>query len=276
MYGESRMYELDYMHERLDWNEYFTRYKETGDIKYYREFLHYYEPVLDRKTNRFIERYELEDFRAEDLKQTFSFLLWEELQGYNSEIPLLQLIKYKVPAAWQEYVRVNCGSFQIDNRHQYLLLKKIAYLYYRKKGKNNSLSEIISEIAAELNLTEESVENYLVAVSTFKPKYNADFYASDDEDDFYSSAVDSVANDLDTEALYFKLLRQEKLNIALADLRKPDRLLVEYVYGICPKCLLNKKRKTLREASLLLGLTEDGAEKKLKNILNKLKKSIEE
>ncbi len=276
MYGESRMYELDYTPERLDWNEYFTRYKETGDIKYYREFLHYYEPVLDRKTNRFIERYELEDFRAEDLKQTFSFLLWEELQGYNSEIPLLQLIKYKVPAAWQEYVRVNCGNFQIDNRHQYLLLKKIAYLYYRKKGKNNSLSEIISEIAAELNLTEESVENYLVAVSTFKPKYNADFYASDDEDDFYSSAVDSVANDLDTEALYFKLLQQEKLNNVLADLRKPDRLLIEYVYGICPKCLKDREKKTLREASLLLGLTEDGAEKKLKKILNKLKKSLEE
>ena len=270
------MYELDYTPERLDWNEYFTRYKETGDIKYYREFLHYYEPVLDRKTNRFIERYELEDFRAEDLKQTFSFLLWEELQNYESELPLLQLIKYKVQTAWQEYVRVNCVNFQIDNRHQYLLLKKIAYLYYRKKGKNNSLSEIISEIATELNLTEESVENYLVAVSTFKPKYNADFYASDDEDDFYSSAVDSVANDLDTEALYFKLLRQEKLNSALADLRKPDRLLIEYVYGICPKCLKNKEKKTLREASLLLGLTEDGAEKKLKNILNKLKKSMEE
>ena len=270
------MYELEYTPERLDWNEYFIRFKKTGDIKYYREFLHFYEPVLDRKTRRFIDRYELEDFRMEDLKQIFSFLLWEELQNYESELPLLQLIKYKVQTAWQEYVRVNCVNFQIDNRHQYLLLKKIAYLYYRKKGKNNSLSEIISEIAAELNLTEESVENYLVAVSTFKPKYNADFYASDDEDDFYSSAVDSVANDLDTEALYFKLLRQEKLNSALADLRKPDRLLIEYVYGICPKCLLNKKRKTLREASLLLGLTEDGAEKKLKNILNKLKKSIEE
>ena len=269
------MYELDYMHERLDWNEYFTRYKETGDIKYYREFLHFYEPVLDRKTKRFIERYELDDYRAEDLKQIFSFLLWEELQNYDSDIPLLQMIKYKVQTPWQEYVRVNCGNFKIDNRHQYLLLKRIAYLYYQKKD-NNSLSEIIVEIAVELNLTEESVENYLVAVSTFKPKYNADFYANDDEDDFYSSAVDSVANDLDTEALYFKLLRQEKLNNALADLRKPDRLLIEYVYGICPKCLKNKEKKTLREASLLLGLTEDGAEKKLKNILNKLKKSMEE
>ena len=241
------MYELDYMHERLDWNEYFTRYKETGDIKYYREFLHFYEPVLDRKTKRFIERYELDDYRAEDLKQIFSFLLWEELQNYDSDIPLLQMIKYKVQTAWQEYVRVNCGNFKIDNRHQYLLLKRIAYLYYQKKD-NNSLSEIIVEIAVELNLTEESVENYLVAVSTFKPKYNADFYASDDEDNYY----------------------------ALADLRKPDRLLIEYVYGICPKCLKNKEKKTLREASLLLGLTEDGAEKKLKNILNKLKKSMEE
>ena len=171
---------------------------------------------------------------------------------------------------------MNCGNFQVDNRHQYLLLKKIAYLYFQKKDSNNSLSELISEIAAELELTEESVENYLVAVSTFKPKYNADYYANDDEDSFYSSAVDSVANDLDTEALYFKLLRQEKLNSALADLRKPDRLLIEYVYGICPKCLKNKDKKTLREASLLLGLTEDGAEKKLKKILNKLKKSMEE
>ena len=267
------MYELDYMHERLDWNEYFTRYKETGDIKYYREFLHFYEPVLDRKIGRFIEHYELEDYRAEDFKQIFSFLLWEELQSYDSEIPLLQLIKYKVQTAWHEYVRVNCGNFQVDNRHQYLLLKKIAYLYYQKKD-NNSLSEIIDEIAAELELTEESVEKYLVAVSVFKPKNNADYYANDDEDDFYFSAVDSVANDLDTEALYFKLLRQEKLNSALADLRKPDRLLIEYVYGICPKCLKNKDKKTLREASLLLGLTEDGAEKKLKNILNKLKKNM--
>ena len=270
------MYELDYTPDRLDWDEYFIRFKETGDIKYYREFLHFYEPVLNRRIGRFIDKYETEDSRAEDLKQIFSFLLWEELQSYDSELPLLQLIKYKVQNAWQEYVRVNCGNFQIDNRHQYLLLKNIAYLYYRKKGKNNSLSEIISEIAAELNLTEESVENFLVAVSTFKPKYNADFYANDDEDDYYSSAVDSVTNDLDTEALYFKLLQQEKLNSALANLRKPDRLLIEYVYGICPKCLKNKEKKTLREASLLLGLTEDGAQSKLKKILEKLRKALQD
>ena len=39
------MYELDYTPVRLnDWNEYFVRYRETGEIKYYNEFLHFYEP----------------------------------------------------------------------------------------------------------------------------------------------------------------------------------------------------------------------------------------
>ena len=90
------MYELDYTSVRLnDWNEYFVRYRETGEIKYYNEFLYFYEPVLDKRVDEFIHRFELEEYRAEDLKQIFSSLLWEELQTYDSEIPLLQLIRFK-------------------------------------------------------------------------------------------------------------------------------------------------------------------------------------
>lgn len=36
------------------------------------------------------------------------------------------------------------------------------------------------------------------------------------------------------------------------------------------------EKKTLREASLLLGLTEDGAQSKLKKILEKLKRSLQD
>ena len=171
------MYELDYQPERLDWNEYFVRYKETGEIKYFKEFLHFYESYSDRKVNRFIKRYELEDYRAEDLKQIFVTVLWEELQTYDSEIPLLQLIKFTVMSAWHDYVRINCGNFKLsawhdyvrincgnfklENRHQYALLKKIAYLYYQKKENDKPLSQIISEIAIETDLTEHNIENYL-------------------------------------------------------------------------------------------------------------------
>ena len=270
------MYKLGYQPERLDWNEYFVRYKEDGEIKNFKEFLHFYEPYLDRKVNKFIKRYELENYRAEDLKQIFVTVLWEELQAYDSEIPLLQLIKYDVLSAWHDYVRINCGNFKLENRHQYALLKKIAYLYYQKKENDKPLSQIISEIAEEMNLTEDSIENYLIAVTNFKPKYNADFYGSDEDDDYYSSAVDSAENCLDTERVYFKLSQQERLQNALAQLNKKDRLLIEYVYGICPQCLKSKERKSIRQASLLLGLTEDGAQKKLKSILKKLKKELQE
>lgn len=270
------MYELDYQSERLDWNEYFVRYRQSKEVKYYYEFLHFYEPFLDRKVNRFIKRYELEDYRAEDLKQIFVAVLWEELQIYDSEMPLLQLIKFKVMVAWHDYVRINCGNFRLDNRHQYALLKKTAYLYYQKKENDKLLSQIISEIAEEMDLSEDSIENYLVAVTNFKPKYNADFYGRDEDEDYYSSAVDSVENNHDTERIYFKLSQQERLQNALAQLNKKDRLLIEYVYGICPQCLKNKERKTIRQASLLLGLTEDGAQKKLKSTLNKLRKLLQE
>lgn len=270
------MYELDYQPERLDWNEYFVRYKESDEIKSFKEFLHFYEPYLDRKVNRFIKRYELENYRTEDLKQIFVAVLWEELQTYDSDMPLLQLIKYDVLSAWHDYVRINCGNFKLDNRHQYALLKKIAYMYFQKKENDKPLSQIISEIAEEMDLSEDSIENYLVAVTNFKPKYNADFYGSDEDDDYYSSAMDSAENDLDTERIYFKLIHQEKLLNALSQLNKKDILLIEYVYGICPQCLKNKERKTIRQASLLLGLTEDGAQKKLKSILNKLRKLLQE
>ena len=270
------MYELDYQPDRLDWNEYFDRYKESGEIKYFKEFLHYYEPYLDRKVNRFIKRYELEDYRAEDLKQIFVAVLWEELQTYDSEMPLLQLIKYDVLSAWHDYVRINCGNFKLENRHQYALLKKTAYLYYQKKENDKPLSQIISEIAEVMDLTEDSIENYMIAVTNFKPKYNADFYGSDEDDDFYSSAVSSTENNLDTERIYFKLIHQEELLNVLSQLNKKDILLIEYVYGICPQCLKNKEKKSIRQASLLLGLTEDGAQKKLKSILNKLRKLLQE
>ena len=270
------MYELDYQPERLDWNEYFVRYKESGEIKYFKEFLHFYEPYLDRKVNKFIKQYELEDYRAEDLKQIFVVVLWEELQTYDSKIPLLQLIKYNVLSAWHDYVRINCGNFTLDNRNQYVVLKKIAYMYFQKKENDKPLSQIISEIAEEMDLSEDSIENYLFAVTTFKPKYNADFYGSDEDDDYYSSAVDSAENSLDTEHIYFKLIHQEKLLNALSQLNKKDLLLIEYVYGICPQCLKNKEKKSIRQASLLLGLTEDGAQKKLKSILNKLRKLLQE
>lgn len=271
------MYELDYTPVRLnDWNEYFVRYRETGEIKYYNEFLHFYEPVLDKRVDEFIHRFELEEYRAEDLKQIFSSLLWKELQTYDSDIPLLQLIKFKALSTWHEYVRLNCGNFQPDNRSQYTLLRKIARLYYLKSDGRKTVTEIIIEIAGELNLTEKSVEDYITAVAGFKPKYNAEFYANDEDEEYNASAIDTVADRYTTEDWFFRLEQKEKLISALADLTITEQKLIESRFGICLSCLGNLPKSSMSIVSMSLGLTESGAEKKLKTILKKLRKAIQE
>ena len=266
------MYELDYVPEKLDWNVYFARYRENGEIKYYNEFLHFYEPVLERKARRFIAKYELEENRIDDLKQIFSALLWEELQSYDSELPLLQLIKFKVLDAWREYVRINCGNYQPKSKHQYLLLRKTALLYYRKNNDEKTPAEIISEIAEELKLTENVVSKYLNAAMPFQPKYNADFYCEDDDGEYYAP----IAGNLSTEDLFFKTDRQKKLLKALERMMPTTRRLIEYVYGICPDCLGDKGKMTIGEAALRLDLTESGAEKKLKRALKSLREKLQE
>lgn len=100
------MYQLNYVPIRLaNLNDYFVRYKETNYEKYFNEFLYFYEPILNRNAQLFINKYSLDNNRINDLKQIFSSLLWSELQSYDSDIPLLQLIKYKALKAWHKYVR---------------------------------------------------------------------------------------------------------------------------------------------------------------------------
>ncbi len=81
------MYQLGYIPTKLDnINDYFTHYTETRNEKYFKEFLYFYEPVLNRNAQLFVKKYSLESSRIDDLKQIFSSLLWSELQSYDSDI----------------------------------------------------------------------------------------------------------------------------------------------------------------------------------------------
>ena len=125
------MYQLDYVPIKpANLNDYFVRYKETNYEKYFNEFLYFYEPVLNRNARLFIKKYSLDSNRIDDLKQIFISLLWSELQSYDSDIPLLQLIKYKVLKTWHEYVRTVCGSHPSNHQKYYLNTLLNYHSYY--------------------------------------------------------------------------------------------------------------------------------------------------
>lgn len=269
------MYQLDYIPIRLtNLNDYFTRYRETRNEKYFNEFLYFYEPVLNRNAQLFIKKYSLESSRIDDLKQIFSSLLWNELQSYNSDIPLLQMIKYKALKAWHEYVRTVCGNVHIDNDNQYKDLRKVSLLY-SQQPKSKPHKKVIADIAKKLNISENTVLNCMIASTQFKQNNNLDIHNQDNENYFNSSITDVEINTLSPEDIYFKNEQREKLKTALSKLKPQDLRLIELVFGICPNCLKNKKKITIRKASLRVGLTAEGAEKRLKKILKQLKEDLE-
>lgn len=270
------MYQLDYVPIRLDnLNDYFTRYRETKDEKYFNEFLYFYEPVLNRNARLFIKKYRLNNNRIDDLKQIFSSLLWSELQSYDSEMPLLQLIKYKVLRAWHEYVRTVCGNVHIDNYNQYKNLRKVALLYSQQPN-DKPLEEAVTNIAKELNISENTVLNCIITSTRFKQNNNLDIHNQDNENYFSSSIADTEIDTLSPEEIYFKNEQREKLKTALDKLKPQDLRLIELVFGICPDCLKSKEKITIREASLRVGLTAEGAEKRLKRILKELKEELQQ
>lgn len=270
------MYQLDYVPIRLDnLNDYFTRYRETKDEKYFNEFLYFYEPVINRNAQLFIKKYSLESSRIDDLKQIFSSLLWNELQNYDSDIPLLQLIKYKALKAWHEYVRTVCGNVHIDNNNLYQNLRKVALLYSQQQN-DKPLKEAVTDIANELNISKNTVRNCIITSTQFKQNSNLDNHNKDNENHFNSSISDVEIDTLSPEEIYFKNEQLEKLKTALSKLKPQDLRLIELVFGICTDCLKSKEKITIREASLRVGLTAEGAEKKMKKILEQLKEELKQ
>lgn len=269
------MYQLNYVPIRLaNLNDYFVRYKETKDEKYFNEFLYFYEAVLNRNAQLFINKYSLDNNRINDLKQIFSSLLWRELQSYDSDIPLLQLIKYKALKAWHKYVRTVCGNVHIDNNNLYQNLRKVALLH-SQQPKSKPLEKVIADIAKKLNISENTVRNCIITSTQFKQNNNLDIHNKDNENYFNLSITDVEINTLSPEEIYFKNEQQEELKTALSKLKPQDLRLIELIFGICPDCLKSKEKTTIRKASLIVGMTAEGAEKRLKKILKRLKEDLE-
>ena len=119
------------------------------------------------------------------------------------------------------------------------------------------------------------MQNCIITSTRFKQNNNLDIHNQDNENYFSSSIADIEIDILSPEDIFFKNEQIEKLKTALSKLEPQDSRLIELIFGICPDCLKSKEKTTTREASLRVGLTTEGVEKRLKKILKRLKEDLE-
>lgn len=148
-------------------------------------------------------------------------------------------------------------------------------MLYSQQPNDKPLEEAVTDIANELNISKNTVRNCIITSAQFKQNSNFDIHNQDNENYFNSSITDVEMDTLSPEEIYFKNEQQEELKTALSKLNPQDLRLIELVFGICPDCLKSKEKMTIREASLRVGLTAEGAEKRLKKILKRLIENLE-
>lgn len=262
------MYKLNYEPEKLDdFNDYFTRYIQTKNIMYFNEFLHFYEPILNIKTDRYIKKNGLEQNRLADLKQIFASLLWAELQSYdiNNPLPLLQIIKFKLTKSWDEYVRTSCGTITIDKENRYRNLNAVVK-HYHMQPIERTLDEKVKDIAEKLQISEKTVREFLETSKSFK-------YSDNISDDNILANKECVS--LLPEANITSKSNAELIQNEIQKLSPIEKRLLELTGGINFDSFDTTDKKTYKQTALLLGLTESAVEKKRKRILNKLKYALD-
>lgn len=257
------MYQLSYEPDRLgDFNDYFIQYLKTKENRYFNEFLHFYEPVLNRKAVEFIKCNHIEEYRLPDLKQIFVSLLWDELQKYTAEerIPLLQIMKYKTHKAWLEYVRTDCGITNIESKNAHKNLRKVASLYFKIED-TKSFDEVVKGISEQLHLSENTVAEYIeTALST---KYSE------------SKAPIEIEDITAYDDFLFDNYESEQIKKAILTLSPIERRLLELTTGINFDTFETTEKLSYNKTALLLGMTESAVQKKRKRLLEKLKHILE-
>lgn len=256
------MYQLGYEPNRLDdFNDYFIQYLKTKESRYFNEFLHFYEPILNRKSAEFIKCNHIEEYRLPDLKQIFVSLLWDELQKYTEEnnLPLLQIMKYKTRNAWLEYVRTDCGITNIESKNAHNNLRKVTSLYFKMKD-TMPFDEVVKEISKQLHLSENTIIEYIETALTTK----------------YSKSKEPIEIEDITayDDLLFDNYESEQIKKAIQTLSPIERRLLELTTGIDFDTFETTEKLSYNKAALLLGMTESAVQKKHKRILEKLKQML--
>lgn len=253
------MYKLSYEPAKLDdFNDYFIQYINTKESRYFNEFLHFYEPILNRKATEFIEYNHIEKYRLPDLKQIFVSLLWNELQKYTAEdkLPLLQIMKYKTHKAWLEYMRTDCGITNIQSKNAHKNLRKVASLYFKTKD-TKPFDEIVKEISEQLHLSENTAIEYIETALATKYSESKEPIETEDItafDDFLFDSYEST-----------------QIKKAIQTLSPIERRLLELTTGIDFDTFETTKKLSYNKTALLLCMTESAVQKKRKRIIERLK-----
>ncbi len=163
---EHTMFQMQNAPPKLpSWQDYFVRIQKGEDC--FPEFLHHYEPVLNKLAKGFVNSYSLQGHFA-DIKMVCVETMLAELETYDPSegVDFLVAIKRKLNASLHAYAMTNLKGFSETSATHYYQLRKAAYI-----SKNFLKDTVIPEICEQLNIQPKTAMRLLeevYALDTFQ------------------------------------------------------------------------------------------------------------
>ncbi len=278
--------------KKRDLQEYIVLYLTENDETYFSWFLHYYERTVNDKAISIVQDYAMYGHFL-DIKQAYITGMYKALMEYDlsRNVPFVVFKEYTAMREVHDYIRTMRG-LTVQSSDEYLRLRKVMRLYreYGQKTDDTTIQRIAAELQEKPDLVRE-----LIAAGIRNTQF-IDFYRQYADEDSEESREEIAADGTsETEKLFFKMERAEKVMEAFESLNYREKRMVSAHLGFCMECYAthyydkddldedgNPKRKPVpKEAFIDIALdhglaSPDTADKTYRRALQKMKEKLKD
>lgn len=219
--------------KKRDLQEYIVLYLTEKDDKYLSWFLHYYECTVNDKAIGIVQDYAMYGHFL-DMKQAYITGMFKALQEYDlsRNVPFIVYKEYTAMREVHEYIRTMRG-LTVQSSDEYLRLRKAMRLYREYEQMTDDTT--IQRIAAKLQEKPELIKELITA--GIRNTQFIDFYRQYADEDSEESREEIAADGTsETEKIFFKMERAEKVMEVFESLNYRERRMVSAHLGFCMEC----------------------------------------
>lgn len=273
-----RMYQLDPAPPKLGLQECIEAYIATGDAAFFAQFLHWYEPTINKKAQNFEQQYVMPD-HFEDLKEAYVMGLLEALDGYEKEKgPFVPYAERRGERAMHDYIRTMRTGCTVPSDTEYYLLRKAMRLFEEHDERTDE--EAIAMIGKAIRREPKTVLEMIRSGTQNMCVLELDRETGDEDDE--PLEIGSLSAEPST--LFFQAYELDALLDAFRKLDYREREMLSRRYGFCPECfsVVDKDgrplpKETYEDIMLDFGLSSpDTVEKTCKRALGKIRSSLKD
>ena len=217
-----------------NYQEYFERYFAEKDETYLAWFLHYYEKELNTKARGFVNEYAMYGHFV-DLKQAYVMGMMEALQRYDISRGVPFLVFKELPSmnAVHTYIRTMRTGYTVQSSYADKQLREVMWQYAQYGYRCDE--DIIDAIAEETKIAPKNVEEILMGglLNMNRTDFYRNYGDEDSEESMEEVAADGTSQ---TEELYLRIEKAEKVMSTFESLNYRERAIVSDHLGFCRDC----------------------------------------